>query len=172
MSGTHEHVFLELCCASDSELAAAVAEHSVAIGVTSFEDFQLTSTRPALHRLLKICKACDVDVDIWVSIPCTVGTPFRRITETADLAMTYKLVVAAVGLCRHAVRSGGGFSWEWSNGNELWDLGFCEESLREVWQLLLFGLDRSCGTTICRSRGRRALRQEEVENRDNAAQAH
>ena len=41
----------------------------------------------------------------------------------------------AVGLCQHAVRIGGGFSWEWSNGNELWDF-------------LLFGLDRSCGATI------------------------
>ena len=47
MSGTHGHVFLELCCASDSELAAAVVEHSVAIRVTSFEDLQLTSTRPS-----------------------------------------------------------------------------------------------------------------------------
>ena len=126
MSGTHGHVFLELCCASDSELAAAVAEHSVAIRVTSSEDLQLASTRHALHRLLRICKAFDVVVDIWVSIPCTAGTPFRRINEkrgaeTGDFAMTYKLVVAAVGLCRHAVRIGGGFSWEWSNGNELWD---------------------------------------------------
>ena len=177
MSGTHGHVFLELCCASDSELAAVVVEHSVVIRVTSFEDVQLTSTRPALHRLLMICKAYDVVVDIWVSIPCTAGTPFRRINEklgaeTGDLAMTYKLVVAAVGLCRHAVRIGGGFSWEWSNGNELWKIGGCEESLREVWQLLLFGLDRSCGTTICRSRGGRVLRQEEVENRDNAGQTH
>ena len=36
--------------------------------------------------------------------------------------MTYKLVVAAVGLCRHAVGTGDGFSWKWSNGNELWKL--------------------------------------------------
>ena len=57
MSGTHGHVFLELCCASDSELAAAVSEHSVAIRVTSFEDLQLTSSRPALRRLLMICKS-------------------------------------------------------------------------------------------------------------------
>ena len=162
MSGTHGHVFLELCCASDSELAAPVVEHSVAIRVTSSEDLQLASTRRALHRLLRICKAYDVVVDIWVSIPYTTGTLFRRINEkrgaeTGDLAMTCKLVVAAVGLCRHAVRIGGGFS--------------CEESLREVLQLLLFGLDRSCGTTVCRSRGERVLCQEEVENRDNAAQA-
>ena len=131
MSGFLGHVFLELCCASDSELAAAVVEHSVAIRVTSFEDLQLTSTRRALHRLLRICKAFDVVVDIWVSIPCIAGTSFRRINkpfrrinekrgaETGNLAMTYKLVVAAVGLCRHAVRIGGGFSWEWSSGNEL-----------------------------------------------------
>ena len=127
MSGIHGHVFLELSCASDSELAAAVVEHSVAIRVTSSEDIQLMSTRRALHRLLRICKAYDVVVDIWVSIPRTAGTPFRRINEklgaeTGDLAMTYMLVVAAVGLCRHTVRIGGGFSWEWSNGNELWDL--------------------------------------------------
>ena len=109
MSGTHGHVFLELCCASDSELAAAVVEHPVAIRVTSSEDLQLASTPRALHRLLRICKAYDVVVDIWVSIPCTAGTPFTRINEkrgaeTGNLAMTYKLVVAAVGLCRHAVR--------------------------------------------------------------------
>ena len=76
-TGTHGHVFLELCCASDSELAAAVVEHSVAIRVTSSEDLQLAGTRCALHRLLRICKAYDVVVDIWVSIPCTVGTRFR-----------------------------------------------------------------------------------------------
>ena len=127
MSGIHGHVFSELCCASDSELAAAVVEHSMAIRVTSFEDLQLVSTRRALHRLLRMCKAYDVVVDIWVSILCTAGTHFRRInekrgTETGDLAMTYKLVVAAVGLYRHAVRIGGGFSWKWRNGNELWDL--------------------------------------------------
>ena len=127
MSGIHGHVFLELCCASDSELAAVVIEHSVAIRVTSFEDLQLTSTRPALHRLLMICKACDVVLDIWVSIPCIAGTPSRRINEklgaeTGDLAMTHKLVAAAVGLCRHAVRIGDGFSWKWSNGNDLWKL--------------------------------------------------
>ena len=108
MSGTHGHVFLELCCASDSELAAAMVGHSVAIRVTSSEDLQLTSTRLALHRLLRICKAYDVVVDIWVSIPCTAGTPFRRINEklgveTGNLAMTYKLIVAVP--CRR--RTGG-----------------------------------------------------------------
>ena len=142
MSGIHGHVFLELCCASDSELAAAVVEHSVAIRVTSSEDLQLASTRRALHRLLRICKAYDVVVDIWVSIPCTAGTPFRRINEkrgaeTGNLAMTYKLVVAAVGLCRHAVRIGGGFSWEWSNGNELWDL------------VVVRNLFARCGSSSC-----------------------
>ena len=87
----------------------------MAIPVTSSEDLQLASTRRALHRLLRICKAYDVVASIWVWIPCIAGTPFRRINEkldveTGDLAMTYKLVVAAVGLCRHAVRIAGGFS--------------------------------------------------------------
>ena len=127
MSGIHGHVFLELRCASDSELATAVVEHSVAIRVTSFEDGQLASTRRALHHLLRICREYDVIVEIWVSIPCTAGTHFRCVNEKlgaeiGDLAMTYKLVVAAVGLRRRAVRIGGGFSWKWSNGNELWIL--------------------------------------------------
>ena len=92
-----------------------VVEHSVVIRVTSSEDLQLVSTRPALHRLLMICKAYDVVANILVLIPCTAGTAFRCINEklgaeTRDLAMTYKLAVAAVGLCRHAVRIGGGFS--------------------------------------------------------------
>ena len=57
-----------LCCASDSELAAVVVERSAAVRVTSPEDLQLVSTRRVLHRLLKICKAYDVVVNIWVSI--------------------------------------------------------------------------------------------------------
>ena len=131
MSGTHGHVFLELCCAPDSELAAAVVEHSLAIRVTSCEDLQLASTRCALHRLLRICKTYDVDVDIWVSIPCTAGTRFRWIDET------YKLVVAAIGLCRHAVRIGGGFCWEWTNDNEFLDLVFVRNFFAK------------CGTSSC-----------------------
>ena len=116
-----------LRCTSDSELAAAVVEHSVAFRVASPEDLQLVSTRRVLHRLLRICKTCDVVVDIWVSIPRTVGARFRLdneklCAETGDLAMTYKLVVATVGLCRHDVQNGCGFSWDWSNGNELWNL--------------------------------------------------
>ena len=102
-----------------------VVKHSVVIRVTSLEDFELTSTRPALDRLLMICKAYEVVANFWVSIPCIAGTPFRCINEklgaeTGDLAMTYKLEVTAVGLCRHDVRIGDGFSWKWSIGNELW----------------------------------------------------
>ena len=157
MSGIHGRVFLELCCASDSELAAVVVEHSVAIRVTSFEDLQLVSTRCALHHQLRICKAYDVVVDIWVSIPCTAGTPFRRIkekigAETVDLAMTYKLIFAAFGLCRHAAGIGG-------NGTELWKLVV-------VRNLFARCGNRSCETEICRSRGGHVLRQEKVENRD------
>ena len=52
-------------------------------------------------------------------LPRTSGV----INELGNIAMTYKLVVAAVvGLCRHDVRIGDGFSWKWSNGNELWKL--------------------------------------------------
>ena len=177
MSGTHGHVFLELCCASDSELAAAVVEYSVVIRVTSSEDLQLASTRRALHRLLRICKAYDVVVDIWVSIPCTAGTSFRRINEklgaeTGDFAMTYKLVVAAVGLCRHAVRIGGGFSWEWSNGDELWDLVVVRNLFTRCGSSSCLVSTAAVGQQFCRSRGERVPCQEEVENRDNAAQAH
>ena len=76
MSSTHGYAFLELCCSSDSELAAVVVEHSVVFRVTSFEDLQLTSTRPALECLLMICKAYEayeVVANIRVSIPCIVG---------------------------------------------------------------------------------------------------
>ena len=83
MIGTHGHVFLELCCSSDSELAAVVVEHSVAIRVTSFEDLQLTITRPALDRLLMICKACEVVANIWVSIPCTTGSLSGVLTRSS-----------------------------------------------------------------------------------------
>ena len=131
ISSTHGHVFLELCCASDSELVAPMVEHSMAIRVTSSEDLQLASTRRALHRLLRICNVYDVVVDIWVSIPCTAGTPFRRINdnekrgaETGDLAMTYKLVVAPLGcadtLCELVADSVGSGAMATSSGTWWW----------------------------------------------------
>ena len=44
-------------------------KHSVAIRViSSLEDLQFVSTRCVLYRLLRICKAYDVVVYIWVSI--------------------------------------------------------------------------------------------------------
>ena len=124
MSGTHGHVFLELCCASDSELAAAVVEHSVAIRVTSSEDLQLANTRCALHRVLRICKAYDVVVDIWVSIPCTAGTPFRRINEMRGAAMTtswwLRPLVCADTLCELVADSVGSGAMAMSSGT--WSL--------------------------------------------------
>ena len=131
-----------LCYASDLEVAAVVVEHSVVIRVTSFEHVQLTSTRLVLYCLLMICKAHDVVVDIRVLIPCTAGTPFRRINEklgaeSDDFAMTYKLEVAAVGLYRHDVRIDGGFSWKWSNCNELWKL------------VVVRNLSARCGSSSC-----------------------
>ena len=75
-------MFLELCCASDSVLAALVVEHSVVIRVTSFENVQLTSRRSVLHRLLMICKAYDVVVDIWVSISATTAVDDLTVLRT------------------------------------------------------------------------------------------
>ena len=53
MSSNHGHVFLGLCCASDSELAAAVVEveHSVVIRVTSSEDLRLVRAAPSAKDL-------------------------------------------------------------------------------------------------------------------------
>ena len=82
MIGTHGHAFLELCCASDSELAALVVEHSVVIRVISSEDIQLTSTRPAVYRLLMNCKAYDVVMDIWVSMPTTAAVDDLTVLRT------------------------------------------------------------------------------------------
>ena len=73
-----------MCCASGSELAAAVVEHSVVIRVTSSENLQLTSTRPALHRLLMIYKAYHVVVDMWVSIPTTAAVDDLTVLRTAE----------------------------------------------------------------------------------------
>ena len=146
--------------ASDSELAAGVVEHSVA----------------SESLLLKICKAYDVFVDNWVSIPFTVGAPFRLNnekpgTETGDRAMTYKLAVAAVGLCRHVVRIGSGFSRERSNGKELWILVVVRNLFARCGNSSCLVSTAAVGQQFCRSRKGRVLRQEEVDNRDDAPSA-
>ena len=165
VSGIHGHAFLELCGTSDSELAALVVKHSVVIRVTSFEDVQLTSTRTALHRLLMIYKAYaayEVVASIWVWIPCIAGRPFRRVNEklgaeTGDLAMTCKLEVAAVGLCRQAVGIGDGFSWKWNNDNELWDMVVVRNLFVRCGSTSCL-VSTAARTTICRSRGVCVLR--------------
>ena len=48
-------------------------------------------------------EAYEVVANIWVSIPCIAGAPFKCINEKlgaeiGDLAMTYELEVTAVGL--------------------------------------------------------------------------
>ena len=57
-----------LRCAPDSELAAAMVKHSVATRVTSPDYSQFVNSRRVLHRLRKKFKACDVVVNIWISI--------------------------------------------------------------------------------------------------------
>ena len=110
----------------------------MAVRVTSSEGMHLTSTRRALHRLLRVCKAYDVVVDLWFSILCNAGMPFKWINEklgaeTGDLALTFMLVDVAVGLCR----IGGGFNWSWSNDNELWKL------------VLVRNIFARCGSSSC-----------------------
>ena len=46
------------------------------------QDLQLTSMRLALHRLLMICKAYDVVVDIWVSISATTAVVDLTVLRT------------------------------------------------------------------------------------------
>ena len=141
-SGIHGLVFLELCYPSDSEVAAVVVEHSVVIRVTSFEDVQLTGRRPALYCLLMICKACEVVANIWVFDPMHCWHAY-------------------VGLCRHAVRNAGGFSWECINCNEFWDLvvvrnffarsgsSSCLVSTTAVGQQFVDREGRVCSTLRC-----------------------
>ena len=69
------------------------------------------STWRAMRRLLGICNACDGVVGTSGLIPCIAGTTFRRTdeklgAETGDFVMSYKSVVAAVGMSRRAVGSG------------------------------------------------------------------
>ena len=111
LSGVLGHAFLDLCRVSDSEVAAVVVEHSVVIRDSLFDVFQPMSTWRAMRRLLRICNAYDGVVGTWVLIPCTAGTTFRRTdekigAETGDFVMSYKSVVAAVGMSRRAVGSG------------------------------------------------------------------
>ena len=117
-----------------------VVEHSVAIRVRSFEDLQLTR-RPALHRLLMHLLMKWLQKSGFLShaqLARLSGVLTRSsVLRPATFAMTYKLVVAAVGLCRHTVGIGGGFSCEWSNGNEFWDL------------VVVRNLVARCGSSSC-----------------------
>ena len=73
------------------------------------------------------------------SIPCTAGTHMLVCAATPCELLEDQLGVGQLQF--------------------ILGLSDCEESLREVWQFFLFGLDHSCRTTICRSRrGRATLR--------------
>ena len=126
MTGTYEHVLIGLRCAPDSELSAEVVHNRIAIRITAHDDLMMKSTTRVLHRLTRPCRLYDIGFDIWVSIPCAAGLPFRRINaakgfETGDIQLASALIGAAVPLCGHSFRVGGGFSWERSAGNESWD---------------------------------------------------
>ena len=69
MRSPHERAFLELRCASDSEVAAKEVQRSVVIRVTSCADLQLVSMWCASRHSLRFCNAYDVVVNIWVFGP-------------------------------------------------------------------------------------------------------
>ncbi|CAK0892990.1 unnamed protein product, partial [Prorocentrum cordatum] len=125
MIGIHGHMLLELCCAPDSELAAAVVGHSIAVQVAVQDDLAQRTTRRALHRLVRICQLYDIILDVWASIPCTADSPLRRASGLMDVETGREFKI------------GGGFTWEWSYGSDLWDL--------DAVQVLF----RKCETAAC-----------------------
>ena len=68
MRSPHEHAFLELLCASDSELAAKEVKRSVVIRVASCEDLQLVSMWCASRHSLRSCNAYDVVAGVLMRI--------------------------------------------------------------------------------------------------------
>ena len=57
-------------------------------------------------------------------IPVAAAVPAKRVVGAKcyekDSNITHLLVDAAAGLCRHACRFGGGFSWLGREGDDLW----------------------------------------------------
>eukprot|EP00959_Pyramimonas_sp_CCMP1952_P054197 1133748-Pyramimonas_sp.AAC.1 len=99
MTGDYMFLLIELGCADDSELAANVREHCLAVRITAKVDLTKKSTKKLLHALIRFCALFAVEVHIWVSIPCTRGE------VTVDVDLTNSLIAAAVSLCEHAARS-------------------------------------------------------------------
>ena len=124
-SGCFSAICIELCCEKDSALSHGVISGVLAIRITADCDLTLKQTRKALHGAVREAYLTGCAVYIWVSTPCTTGSPWQRVNTAVghncgDHELSDKLIVAANVLCRHAVRHGGWIFWEWPSTSSLW----------------------------------------------------
>ncbi len=111
--------FIELCCSADSRLGATRPESADCARYRFTEREDLTSASGLRAALLAVNESqarSKGHLLVWVSIPCTGGCPWNRVTarfpsaqlkKSAHIALFHKLWAACARVMEYAVASGG-----------------------------------------------------------------
>ena len=118
-------------------MAGLVPQRALAIRVTKNDELCKRETVRALHGIVRYCAHAGLPLHVWVSTPCTVGSPWQRINRalgasTGDVELSDRLISISIGICRHVVRQGGNIYWDWPPTSALWDRTDVQELLRYV----------------------------------------
>ena len=123
--GGIDQLMIELCCSEESRLAEAVPHRAAAIRVPEGLDLRSIRTYRVIKDVAKIAKKANIDICLWISIPCTAGCPWRYINAkkgiaTGDIELTNVLISRCDALSRLVGSLGGKTTWEWPSRCDLW----------------------------------------------------
>ena len=127
MSGQFDRVVFELCCEEDSVLSMNVIGRSLTVRVTEALNLADSRTVRVLNAILRVAEHMNIDMHIWISIPCTAGCTWQRVNRargfrTGDINFTKELIRVALAFATYVIKIEGKVYWEWPETNDLWRL--------------------------------------------------
>ena len=125
MSGRFDRVVLELCCEEDSVLSMNVVGRSLTVRVTEALNLADSHTVRVLNAIVRVAEHMNIDVHIWISIPCTAGCTWQRVNRargfrTGDINFTKELIRVGLAVATNVIKIEGKVYWEWPETNDLW----------------------------------------------------
>ena len=139
MSGQFDRVVFELCCEEDSVLSMNVIGRSLTVRVTEALNLADSRTVRDLNAILRVAEHMNIDVHIWISIPCTAGCTWQRVNRargfrTGDINFTKELIRVALAFATYVIKIEGKVYWEWPETNDLWRLVDVQRFI-DKWEL-------------------------------------
>ena len=120
-------------------LSMNVIGRSLTVRVTEALNLADSRTVRVLNAILRVAEHMNIDVHIWISIPCTAGCTWQRVNRargfrTGDINVTKELIRVGLAVATNVIKIEGKVYWEWPETNDLWHLVDVQRFI-DKWEL-------------------------------------